>query len=30
MATSDDGLFKSGNLRVNLTCPSYLVIGKVN
>lgn len=26
----DDGLFKSGDLRVNLTCPSYLVIGKVN
>ncbi len=26
----EDGLFKSGSLCVNLTCPSYLVIGKVN
>ena len=26
----EDGFFKSGALHVNLTCPSYLVIGKVN
>ena len=26
----EDGLFKSGSLRVNLVCPSYLVIDKKN
>ena len=26
----EDGLFKSGSLRLNLVCPSYLVLGKAN